>query len=336
MSGGSARWGWTLLKLMVAVGVVWFLLSQGKLDLTLFINGAISFEIIVVALVCNFITFFFSALRWHVLLRSQKVVLPFSWVHSMTYLCVCFNMLVPGAVGGDAMRMGYAAQAVPDRKGATILTVFADRFVGLYALLVLSLLGILIAFSTVMAVTPLKFMFFVITVIVVGGPLLLVVLLILLPRIPWLRNYIDTPRPGRIWHLFNTVIDSVRHFVRAKGQLFLALLLSVLAQGFQVVSLIWIAMSLDMMTIPVQSFFVAAPLAWVANILPISPGGLGVGEAAFDQMCHWLQPVQTATAFGTVFFINRIFQMTASLPGFYVYIFYKKKQPSTSTTYTKT
>jgi glycosyltransferase 2 family protein len=328
MGGVVVRWGWMFLKLVVAVGVVWFLLSQGKLDLTLFINGAIGFKIIIVTLLCNVITFTLSAMRWHVLLKSQKVTLPFSWVHSMTYLCVCFNMLVPGAVGGDAMRMGYAAQAVPDRKGATILTVFADRFVGLYALLVLSLVGVLFALPTVMAVTPLKFMFFVVALIVVGGPLLVISLLILLPRIAWLRNYIDTPRPGRVWHLFNTVIDSVRHFVMAKGQLLLAMFFSILAQVFQVISLIWIAMNLDMMTISTQSFFVAAPLAWVANILPISPGGLGVGEAAFDQMCHWLQPVQAATAFGTVFFINRIFLMTASLPGFFVYIFYKKKNPT--------
>ncbi|MBF0445519.1 MAG: flippase-like domain-containing protein [Magnetococcales bacterium] len=326
MSGGVLRWGWMFVKLMVAVGVVWFLLSQGKLDLSLFINGAIGFKIIIVTLLCNIITFSLSALRWHALLKSQKVTLPFSWVHSMTYLCICFNMLVPGAVGGDAMRMGYAAKAVPERRGAAILTVFADRFVGLYALLVLSLIGIFITFSTVMAVTPLKFMFFVVALIVVGGPLVVISLLILLPRITWLRNYIDTPRPGRVWHLINTVIDSVRHFVRAKSKLLLAMVFSVLAQVFQVISLIWIATNLDMMTIPTQSFFVAAPLAWVANILPISPGGLGVGEAAFDQMCHWLQPVQTATAFGTVFFINRIVQMTASLPGFLVYIFYKQKK----------
>ncbi|MBF0382138.1 MAG: flippase-like domain-containing protein [Magnetococcales bacterium] len=320
------RWVWMFLKLMVAVGVVWFLLNQGKLDLSLFVDGSIGFKIIIVTLLCNIFTFFFMAMRWNVLLRSQKVTLPFRWVHSMTYLCVCFNLLVPGAVGGDALRMGYAAQAVPERKGATILTVFADRFIGLYALLVLSFIGVLISFSAVMSVTPLKFMFFAVSIIVVGGPLAVVVLLTLLPRITWLRSYIDTPHPGRIWQTINTIIDAVRHFVSAKGKVILAIFFSMLAQIFQVISLVWIAYSLDMLTIPAENFFVAAPLAWVANVIPISPGGLGVGEAAFDQICHWMQPVEIVTAFGTVFFINRIFQMLASLPGFYIYIFYKHKK----------
>jgi hypothetical protein len=30
---------------------------------------------------------------------------------------------------------------------------------------------------------------------------------------------------------------------------------------------------------------VAAPLAMIANALPLTPGGLGVGEVAFDQVC---------------------------------------------------
>ena len=33
-------------------------------------------------------------------------------------------------------------------------------------------------------------------------------------------------------------------------------------------------------------YWVAAPVALVANALPFTPGGLGVGEAAFDQLAR--------------------------------------------------
>jgi hypothetical protein len=39
---------------------------------------------------------------------------------------------------------------------------------------------------------------------------------------------------------------------------------------------------------------IAAPLALVANVLPFTPGGLGIGEAAFDQICRWLVPSPTS------------------------------------------
>jgi glycosyltransferase 2 family protein len=298
------------------------------LDLSLFLEGAIDGKIFLVAFMCNLAMVSSGAVRWNFLLLSQKVSLPFSWVHNMAYLSMCFNLLVPGSVGGDALRMKYGAGMVPDRKGAVILTVLGDRFIGLYGLLCLCLVGLSINYSTALSVVPLKLMMISVAAIVVGGPLLFLLFFFLLPRITWLRAYVEAPPAGRIGSLVHVLVDALRHFMQAKTWLFMALLTSIFAQAVEVFALIWIAMGLDMMTIPAEGFFVAAPLAWVINVIPISPGGLGVGEAAFDQVCHWLQPVETVMAFGTIFFINRVIQMLASLPGFFVYIFYKQKEPS--------
>ncbi|MBF0358824.1 MAG: flippase-like domain-containing protein [Magnetococcales bacterium] len=325
MQVAVARWGWMLFKLLVAGGVVWFLVSQGKLDLSIFLDGGIGADIVVVALICNFAMISLTSLRWQFLLASQKISLPFSWVHSITYLSMFFNLLIPGSVGGEALRLNYTFKSVPGRKSAVILTVFADRVIGLYGLFVLSLVGLLISLPTVMAVTPLKVAMVTITAIVVGGPLFAILLLLLLPRISWLRSYIYTPQDSRVWSIINSVVDVLRHFIRAKLRLLFTLLISISAHTIEVFALIWIAMRLDMMAITVEGFYVATPLAWMANIIPISPGGIGVGEVAFDQICHWLQPTQAAVAFSTIFFINRIFMMVASLPGFFVYIFYKQK-----------
>ena len=244
----------------------------------------------------------------------------------MTYLCMCFNLLIPGAIGGDALRIAYTTRTVPDRKAAVVLTIFADRFVGLYGLLALSLAGLLISFSAVLAVTTLKFMLVIIALLVVGGPLTAVLLLWLLVRIPRFQTYMESPPEGRLAEIVHAVVDGLKHFMEAKGKVLLAMFVSFLAHVVEVFALIWIAHGLGMLSLPPEGFFVAAPLAWVANVIPISPGGLGVGEAAFDQLSHWLEPVQTVAAFGTVFFINRIFQIVASLPGFIIYIFYKQQE----------
>ena len=45
----------------------------------------------------------------------------------------------------------------------------------------------------------------------------------------------------------------------------------------------------------------AVPLTLVVNALPLTPSGLGVGEAAFDQICRWLEPVPSGAAYSTFF-----------------------------------
>ncbi len=312
-------------KLCIAGGIVWFLLSRGKLDLSLFLEGAIDAKIASVALLCNMAMISITAVRWKILLQSQNIALPFSWVHGMTYLTMCFNLMVPGAIGGDALRMTYSARSVPQKKAAVILSIFTDRFSGLYGLLALSLTGLLISWPVVATVAPLKYMLMVVAAIVVGGPVAALMALFFLSRLSSFREYLARPPESRSAQIIHTVVDAIRLYLKSKGALALSVLASFIAQIIEVCALIWIAMGLDMMTIPAEGFFVAAPLAWVANVIPIAPGGLGVGEAAFDQICHWLQPLESAMAFGTVFFINRVFQMLASLPGFVVYILYKQK-----------
>ncbi|MBF0455267.1 MAG: flippase-like domain-containing protein [Magnetococcales bacterium] len=321
---------WMVVRLLVAGGIIWFLLSHGKLDLTLFLDGSLHFDILFVALLFNLILISIGAIRWRILLISQQIDLPFSWIHAMTYLTICFNLFIPGSVGGDAFRMAYVAKQLPERRGVAILTVFADRVIGLYGLLCLCLVGLLLNGSLVFSVTPLLIMTLSVAALVVGIPVLLLFFLFFLPRIPRLRAYVQSPPANRMGRMVAALAETLRLFMAAKGLVLLALLVSVVGQAMGVFSLAWIAKGLDRMVIPLEGFFVAAPLAWIANVLPISPGGLGVGEAAFDQLCHWLQPVETAAGFGSIFLINRIVQMVASLPGLGVYILLRQPKPSTS------
>lgn len=61
-----------------------------------------------------------------------------------------------------------------------------------------------------------------------------------------------------------------------------AFLLSVVTQAANMASLYYFAVALDLDILPsIQEIFYAAPVAFVANCLPIPGGGLGVGEAVF-------------------------------------------------------
>jgi uncharacterized membrane protein YbhN (UPF0104 family) len=109
--------------------------------------------------------------------------------------------------------------------------------------------------------------------------------------------------------------DVLTAFRRRPGALTMALVLSLLMQGLTVIPFLIIAHALQIGDATMLDVSVAAPLALVANVLPFTPGGLGVGEGAFDQICRWLAPTSTTAAYASIFFAFRAVAMITIVPG---------------------
>ncbi|MBF0161978.1 MAG: flippase-like domain-containing protein [Magnetococcales bacterium] len=316
------QWLWRVAKGAVAAGMVWLLLQQGVLDLGLLWAGSLSLPIVVVGLLCNVTMISLGAVRWFILLGSQGMRLPFAWVHGMTYLTVCFNLLVPGSIGGDALRMGYLLrQGGEERQGAAIFTILLDRSIGLYTLFCIALVAALANAPVLLAGLPSRILLLSLAVAVLGAPLFVLLLL-------WGADRWSSRLAQQGWQrILAQMGEAARRVRQVKGRLLVAVLVSALAQGIEIIGLWWIARQMGLASSAIDPFFLAAPVAWVANLLPIAPGGLGVGEAAFAQVCQWLQPVDAGVALGTPFLINRLLQIVASLPGLWVYLAARHQEP---------
>ncbi|MBF0095751.1 MAG: flippase-like domain-containing protein [Magnetococcales bacterium] len=316
---------WGVFKIGVAVGMVVLLWQQGVLDPTLLDHFIRQPSLLPVALLCNLAMISLGAWRWQILLHSQGIMLPFAWSHSMTYLTFCFNLLVPGSVGGDALRMSYLLRhcAAP-QKSAAIITILADRATGLYAMFVIATLAALANLAALSATTSGQALLLSLLLTLLGVPLLVGLFFWGVERLPRLamanREVTDA---GQQRTLLEQLLQTARSFRQHKKHLLAAVVVSALAQSLEILALIWIARSLGLLHTLGDHFFLAAPMAWIANLLPVSPGGLGVGEAAFAHICQWLQPESSLYALGTPFLINRVLQIIASLPGLWVYLRYR-------------
>ena len=87
-----------------------------------------------------------ATVRWQILLRVQGIMV--SWVRAGMIVTVglFFNMLLPGLVGGDAMRLYLLFQKVPRKKLRGTLSVAMDRLLGLASLVVLAAMVVLLRF----------------------------------------------------------------------------------------------------------------------------------------------------------------------------------------------
>jgi uncharacterized protein (TIRG00374 family) len=87
-----------------------------------------------------------ATVRWQMLLRVQGIIV--SWLRAGMIVTVGLfcNMLLPGLVGGDAMRLYLLFQNAPRQKLRGTLSVAMDRLLGLTSLVVLAALVVLLRF----------------------------------------------------------------------------------------------------------------------------------------------------------------------------------------------
>jgi len=87
---------------------------------------------------CYGIVEILAALRWYLLLRVQKVILPLWRLVALFMLGIFFNMFMPGGTGGDVLKIYFLIKEIPDKKKEGLLAVLMDRLIGLLGLIMVA------------------------------------------------------------------------------------------------------------------------------------------------------------------------------------------------------
>ncbi|OSM00229.1 lysylphosphatidylglycerol synthase transmembrane domain-containing protein [Magnetofaba australis] len=319
------RWGWPLIKLIIACALIIWLMRQGKLDVALLKQVASDPLLVVAALLLNMALITLAAVRWRLLLSIQDIPLSFSWAHRVTYIGYFFNAFLPSAVGGDAMRVAYVARAESQQRVKAVLSVFFDRLLGLYSLCVAGLLVTLSDPAAYLAIPAIRLLTLAIVGVIIGLPLGLALLYVLSKRSAWIARALQAEHPNAVQILIHRGVDAMRLFRRNPGAVMRALGASILSQFMGMGAIAWVGVSLQSEPIAAQHYAFGLPWAWIAGLLPVTPGGLGVGEAAFDHILRWVAGPDVLTAFATIFLAFRILSMLATAPGLIAYILYKNR-----------
>ena len=219
--------------------------------------------------------------RWRMVLGVPGFDLPFSRAAEISLVAHFFNSFLLGTAGGDVMKAYYAARETHHKKTEAVVTVFVDRMIGLWAMLLFASIMIVPNFSlfresglrrtagllVVVTLTATIFAF----VAFRGG----------ISRKwanarGWLRKL-----PKGEW--LERSLDSCREFGKCRGFLPRALALSMLLNFVCVLQFWVLARGLNMNVSLLVLCFVV-PTVVCISALPISPSGLGVRENLFVQM----------------------------------------------------
>ena len=127
------RWG-------VTAALLTFALSKLDTGQVLQVTNLRGGELLFVAAFLLLVTVLLNTVRWLVVARILALRLP--WLRAFEWVLIghFFNQILPSSVGGDVIRGFRAGRGTGDLP-ASIISIALDRFLGLFALLVLIAIG---------------------------------------------------------------------------------------------------------------------------------------------------------------------------------------------------
>lgn len=192
------------------------------------------------------------------------------------FLSAFFSMFLPTVVGGDIAR-GYYLYRYSGGRSETISTIIVERALGVYAMMLLSLIAVGIAVVSGFDVFQSDIIRMVFISFIAG---LFVSLLFFSHKF---ERFILNAVPKRLTGILQIPIRIAGHvgsYRNAPTLLAKALLLSMSFQFVSIISTYILALSLGEST-AFFYFLMFLPVVWLISMLPVSINGLGVRESAY-------------------------------------------------------
>ena len=256
------------LKTSVALALLAWLVHSGRLDLARLTQVRPSWGMAALAALALG-GLLLPVGRWFVLLRIQGLHESLGRVLLLTWAGYFGGLFLPGAASGDLVKVYMILRNRSGGHGRALSTVLLDRIMGLYSFIILGSLAVggltlrgewPTAVRSMAATTLLLFL---------GTTTLLGMV-----AWPWSRRGLLRMVPGN-WRQAWT--ESCGRYVQSPGALTLCLLISLLSNVLVLASFAAASAALGN-GLSVRAAFLAGPLVILANCLPLSPGGIGVGE----------------------------------------------------------
>jgi glycosyltransferase 2 family protein len=256
-----------------------------------------------------------AGLRWYLLMRAQAVDVGLLSTLRVTAVTAAGNALILGGIGGEVARVAFAARQPAGQRTAALTSIVLDRVLAMLGVLMLGSATIPMLSETIMRSHILS----VAAACLLAGSLAAIAAIaiaIFAVGIRQITNLVEAwVRPRA---LAETILRMMRAIAcyRAQWRVLVAgVFISTVVAAIGPVCLFILCSSQGAADIGFPGMMLATSIATFANLLPIAPGGLGVGEGVFAQLCVMLGGTSLAAQYGTVFLGNRAISTLALVAG---------------------
>jgi glycosyltransferase 2 family protein len=272
---------WLLVRLAIAGALLAYLAKSRTIDLRAITRPFTAWPIALAAIALILIDVAMMAQRLVWLFRPIGLHISWNKSFQVTMVSFFFTVFLPGATGGDLSRLYYVAKDYKARRPEIIIVSLFDRGIGMLSLLLMPLVFAPFFAHDVAATPALRDLLIIsgaLSAILIAGFFACVYFQPLMERI---AHAIFGILPWKDW--YGQVIRTVGGYRTSLPAIGAALVISIVANSLTVVGMVLAVLALDPGAVSLKMSLVI-PLGFVANTLPVTPGGLGVGEAAFNSL----------------------------------------------------
>jgi uncharacterized protein (TIRG00374 family) len=273
----------SLVRLGIGLGLVAYLAESKIISFQALSNLFTAWPITLAAVALLFFDASMMALRLTWLFRPQGLHLSWKMAIRLTLVGCFFTTFLPGAAGGDVAKLFYASRENGGRKTEIVTVVIFDRFIGLFSMLLLPLLFAPMFLKLIESVGVLRVLLFIVAFLAAGLLAALMVCLFSQGLVGLLER--GTLRFSKWRGLAVRTLETMGAYRRAPGILVKVLVASMLANLSLIAVTAFAVLAVNPSGLAMKMCLVI-PMGYIANSLPLTPGGLGVGEAAFNALFH--------------------------------------------------
>lgn len=261
----------TALKIVFSAALIWWLVRKGVLDFES-LRSVSTPGLIAFFLACVGLQIFINNYRWLTLMRAQGLDTTVARSLPLSLIGMFFNFAMPGGVGGDVIKGYYLIQDHPKQKVAGAISIFMDRMIGFFVMIATAFVALFLNWPEVSASPELKSL-------AIGVMLLFLAFLVFFGlsftrlKLPFEK----LPAGAKI----KTVYETLHSYRATPGALAQAMALSLFSQLLLIGFVIVVGNALGLQNeISLPIYFFLVPLGTVAQAIPVSPAGIGIGQAA--------------------------------------------------------
>jgi glycosyltransferase 2 family protein len=307
----------TALKILLVALLFYFLARKGLFSLPETGKALMRLDRILPGFAAVFATYFLAMARWRCLLEAQGFHLGWARVSQLSFIGNFFNVALPGSVSGDFVKAYYVAEDTKGQSARVFGTILFDRIAGVIALVIVSALALALN-ADAFGRTPLFLAIcFSVAAAASGVALFLVYLFTVSERSdPLLRALAGLEARWPRTATLTRVYLGLKDFRDRPGAIAAAVGISLASHLLVCLGGILFAQALGEEALPAGAILVVVPLGFLVTAVPLMPGGIGTGHAAFSVLFSAISSARGADVFNLYVLV----QLVGSAIGGLVYL----------------
>jgi uncharacterized protein (TIRG00374 family) len=232
---------------------------------------ALGFAVYLSGMVLTFI-------RWYLLVRALDIPFRLRDALRLGFIGNLFNLVIPGAVGGDLIKAYYLCRE-QERKAQAVASMVIDRVVGLLGLFMLA--GLMACWVWPVAGLPVRRLILVVWAAVAAGVLGLAVMFT--PALYRPVSRLVAGR-GRLESILNELVATAAAYRDRIGTVALTLLMAMGIHSLFVFSFYAVSLAMFPEIPTLGQHFIMVPLALFSTAVPLPFGALGFSEQISQEL----------------------------------------------------